>query len=205
MADFPKATKAPLRGLAFQLYQLFVHPITQGVVVVVCGGILYYNSQVLGPLRRAKDQAVLESNQLLMEKARLQKLMPAVRIQDLEIQANSFKSRLVLDDAAAMELADQTAKILKETRWEGEVTPKPKTNPFRLLPEFAIYPVEVVLRSRPESSAKLEAKDQTRLFEFLRRMAQIDRLHILRSMTVEADIKKGWEVRLDYDFFSTGK
>ena len=205
MVDSPRATKAPLRGLAFQLYRLFVHPVTQGVVMVACGGILYYNSKVLGPLRTAKDQAVQESNQLLMEKARLQKLMPAVRLQDLEIQANSFKPRLVLNDAAAMALADETAKILKETRWEGEVTPKPKSNPFRLLPEFSVYPVEVILRSRPEASAKMEAKDQTRLFDFMRKMAKVDRLHILRSLVVEADAKKGWEVRLEYDFFSAGK
>jgi hypothetical protein len=193
---------APLRGLALQLYTIFVHPIFQGMALLACGLLFYYNRSAVEPLQRQKSELQDRSNQLVGEKNQLLKLMPRLRIEDLDRQMESLSKQVVQNENQANAEAKKIAKAVEDCNWTGEVSPRPAVATLPQSPFLKHYPISVSLASSPVFSEKLEEKDQVRLFRFLREVERTRRLHFLRRLEVEADAKNGTKVMLEYDFYS---
>ena len=193
---------APLRGLALQLYTLFVHPIFQAAAVLVCAALFYYNRTTLKPLENQMKKAKAESASLVQEKNQLIKLMPSLRVEDLNRQMEALGKKVVLNENQANGEAKKIAKAVEECSWTGEVTPLPAIQTLPQSPFLKHYPMRVTLVSSPAYSEKLEQKDQVRLFKLLREVERTRKLHFLRRLEVEADAKAGTKVLLEYDFYS---
>ena len=192
---------APLRGLALHLYNLFVHPGFQGVTLLACGGIFYCNQTTLKPLYLQKTEAQGTSNSLLVEKNKLVKMMPGVRIEDLNRQMEAQKSKLVQNENQVNVECKKISKEMEDLEWLGEVTPQAAVQSFPQIQFLKHFPIEVVLKSPPEIAEKIEEKDATRLFQFLRQVEKTKKLHFLRKLEIQADPKAGWTVKMEYDFF----
>lgn len=192
---------APLRGLAFQLYRLFVHPIFQGVAVLGCGCVFYYNQTALKPLYLQRSGAEMTSSALLLEKNKLRKMMPDLRIEDLNRQMGLLKTKLLQNENQVNGECKKIGKEMQELEWLGEVVPKEAVQSFPEIPLLKHFPVELVMRSPPEIASKIEEKDILRLFQFLRAAEKTRKLHFLRKLEIQADVIKGWTVKMEYDFF----
>lgn len=192
----------PLRGLALQLYTVFVHPIFQVVALLACGLLFYYNRTTLKPLQVARDEAQTQSSNLLMEKNQLIKMMPGLRIEDLNRQMEALSKNVVLNENQANGEAKKIARAVEACFWTGEVVPQPVVQTLDASPFLKHYPLRVKLESSPAFSKNLEEKDQVRLFRFLREVERTRKLHFLRKLEVEADAKGGTRVLLEYDFYS---
>jgi len=81
------------------------------------------------------------------------------------------------------------------------VTPQAAVQSFPQIQFLKHFPIEVVLKSPPEIAEKIEEKDATRLFQFLRQVEKTKKLHFLRKLEIQADSKAGWTVKMEYDFF----
>ena len=150
---------APLRGLALHLYNLFVHPGFQGVTLLACGGIFYCNQTTLKPLYLQKTEAQGTSNSLLVEKNKLVKMMPGVRIEDLNRQMEAQKSKLVQNENQVNVECKKISKEMEDLEWLGEVTPQAAVQSFPQIQFLKHFPIEVVLKSPPEIAEKIEEKD----------------------------------------------
>lgn len=192
---------APLRGFAFQLYRLFVHPIFQGVAILACGFVFYYNQTALKPLYLQRSSAEQTSNGLLLEKNKLLKMMPNLRIEDLDRQMQALKAKLLQNENQVNAECKKLGKEMQELEWLGDVVPKEAVQTFPEIPLLKHFPMELVLRSPPELAAKIEEKDILRLFQFLRAAEKTRKLHFLRKLEIQADGVKGWTVKMEYDFF----
>ena len=192
----------PLRGLALQLYTIFVHPIFQGIAVLACGFLFYQNRTVLKPRLAERTQAQARSSNLLMEKNQLQKMMPSLRIEDLNRQMEALQAKVVQNENQANGEAKKIGKAMEEAGWTGEVSPQPAVRSLEASPFLRHYPLKVRLESSPAYSEKQEEKDQVRLLRFLREVERTRKLHFLRKLEVEADPKSGTQVKLEYDFYS---
>lgn len=192
---------APLRGLTLQLYKLFVHPIFQGVAILGCALVFYYNQTALKPYYAQRNSAELTSNNLLLEKNKLRKMMPDLRIEDLNRQMDVLKTRLVLNENQVNAEAKKIGKKMQDLEWLGDVVPKEAVQSFPSIPFLKHYPIEVEIRSPPEIASKIEEKDMLRLFQLLREVESTRKLHYLKTMNIEADPVKGWTVKMEYDFF----
>ena len=192
----------PLRGLALQLYTIFVHPIFQAVALLACGLLFYYNRSTLEPLQRQRSELQDRSNRLVGEKNQLLKMMPSLRIEDLDRQMEALGKKLVQNENQANGEAKKIAKAVEECNWTGEVTPLPAVSTLSQSQFLKHYPIRVSLSSSPAYSEKLEQKDQVRLFRFFKEVERTRRLHFLRKLEVEADAKNGTKVNLEYDFYS---
>ena len=191
-----------MRGLALQLYTLFVHPIFQGIALLACGMLFYYNRTVLGPLETQRRIAQQDLGSLFSEKNQLIKMMPNLRIEDLDRQMEALGKKVVQNENQANGEAKKIAKAVEECNWTGEVTPQPAVPTLPQSPFLRHFPIRVALSSSPAFSEKLELKDQVRLFRFFREVDRTRRLHFLRKLEVEADEKIGTKVNLEYDFYS---
>lgn len=192
----------PLRGLALQLYTIFVHPIFQGIALLACGLLFYYNRSVLEPLQRQKRELQDRSNNLVVEKNQLLKMMPSLRIEDLDRQMEALSQKVVQNENQANAEAKKIAKAVEECGWTGEVVPQPQVVTLPQSPFLRHYPIKVTLNSSPAFSEKQEEKDQVRLLRFLREVERTRKLHFLRKLEVEADANRGTTVNLEYDFYS---
>jgi hypothetical protein len=193
---------APLRGLSLQLYTIFVHPIFQVVALLACGVLFYHNRTTLVPLEKERTQRKKETINLAAETTTLNKLMPNLRIEDLDRQMEVLRKQVVLNENQANAEAKKIAKAVEDCNWTGEVSPQPAVATLPQSPFLKHYPISVSLASSPVFSEKLEEKDQVRLFRFLREVERTRRLHFLRRLEVEADAKNGTKVKLEYDFYS---
>ncbi|NBS54630.1 hypothetical protein EBT23_03555 [bacterium] len=194
---------APLRGLSLQLYTIFVHPIFQAVAVLACALLFYHNRTTLRPMETQRSDLTTRSNNLLVEKNQLIKLMPSLRVEDLERQLEALGKKVVQNENQANGEAKKIARAVEESGWTGEVRPEPAvlTLPEQC-PFLKHYPFSVRLESSPGFSEKQEQKDQVRLFRFMREVERTRKLHFLRRLEVEADPARGTTVKLEYDFYS---
>jgi len=142
------------------------------------------------------------SNRLVGEKNQLLKMMPSLRIEDLDRQMEALGKKLVQNENQANGEAKKIAKAVEECNWTGEVTPLPAVSTLSQSQFLKHYPIRVSLSSSPAYSEKLEQKDQVRLFRFFKEVERTRRLHFLRKLEVEADAKNGTKVNLEYDFYS---
>jgi len=193
---------APLRGLSLQLYTIFVHPIFQGVAILACLLLFYNNRTTLRPMENQRTELTTRSNNLLVEKNQLLRLMPSLKVEDLERQLEALGKRVVQNDNQANGEAKKIAKAVEACGWTGEVVPEPAVQTLPQSPFLKHYPIRVRLDSSPGFSEKQEEKDQVRLFRFLREVERTRKLHFLRRLEVEADAARGTTVRLEYDFYS---
>lgn len=193
---------APLRGLALQIYTVFTHPIFQGLALLICAWLFYYNHTALKPLYALRAKAEQDSNNLLVEKNQLLKLMPPLRLEDLDRQMEALRKRVVMNDNQANAEAKKIARVIEDCEWSGEVVPAPPQQTFPTIPFLRHYPLLVKLTVLPAQSSRLEDKEQTRLFRLLREVERTRRLHFLRRLDVRADKVRGWQVELEYDFYT---
>ena len=192
---------APLRGLSFQLYRIFVHPAFQGLAVLVCGFMFYYNHTTLNPFYLQRSNANETSNGLLLEKNKLRKMMPDLRIEDLNRQMGVLKARLLQNENQVNVECKKIGKEMQDLEWLGDVLPKEAVQSFTEIPFLKHFPIEVVLRGPPEIASRIEEKEMMRLFQFLREVEKTRKLHFLKKLEVQADRNQGWTVKLEYDFF----
>ena len=191
-----------MRGLALQLYTVFVHPIFQVCALLACGALFYYNRSLLKPLQAEKNRALAQSANLVMEKNQLLKMMPSLRVEDLDRQMEALKQKVVQNENQANGEAKKIGKAMEECGWSGEVSPQPATPTFPRSPFLKHFPVRVTLTSTPAFSEKQELKDQVRLARFLREVERTRKLHFLRRLEIQADPRSGTRVNLEYDFYS---
>jgi len=128
-------------------------------------------------------------------------MMPGVRIEDLNRQMEAQKLRLVQNENQVNAECKKISKEMEDLEWLGEVTPQAAVQSFPQTQFLKHFPIEVVLKSPPEIAEKIEEKDTTRLFQFLRKVEQTKKLHFLRKLEIQADAKAGWTVKMEYDFF----
>jgi hypothetical protein len=164
--------------------------------------LFYHNRTSLKPKEAEKAALAARSNNLLVEKNQLVRLMPSLRLEDLERQLEALGKKVVQNDNQANGEAKKIAKAVEACGWTGEVVPEPAVPTLPQSPFLKHYPIRVRLESSPGFSEKQEEKDQVRLFRFLRQVERTRKLHFLRRLEVEADASRGTNVRLEYDFYA---